>query len=710
MKKWLRNRLRKDQVGQSIVLLAISFIVLVAFIGLVTDISILFVRYGTLRRTVDAAAIAAAAQIREDSDFAALALTAREFIQLHGLEPHRVFVETCETDVHDWRMGRGEWEGTPHLESAGWTLDQMGNTELCNWDSPRKLVRVTAQIESPTFFLKVIGINDITLEATSVSETAVLDVALVIDTSQSMSKYTEMVHYEAVGFDTWGTQPAKVQIRTQCIDTAALAAGAPARNPLTPIPMGWNPTPPDGGYGYLENPRYFRWGTCCDDPGRGKIHQKADGVWIIYTDLNNNDRYDAGEDGFRHHPDYLVNEPDGDYSDLICHPFREVKDAARNFVRRLDYIRGDRISLVTFDANAKIIEPEGMGGSQEYMMTSEELAMVTLNKRVGVNPNTLGGGYSICTPFNISLDDWDDDFDHDLGIGFINDSTSQNPRLLRPWAYETVVQCPDTNIGGGLRKGNDTLTNVVTIRRDAVWVMIVLGDGAANRTDAAPNLPEVTRPPYGFYGFCPWQTFCNNLPGQGIAMWNDSGVECNMAPPANRFFRPFCNDNSNDTRHFCLVWSKDENLNGRPDPSNPNCWSPGAYDADDYAMDWADFAGLLTVAPGVPGNFITMFAIGFGQEISNPAQTGADTGAYILRYIADAGDNGYIDNDVQQDWRDNGMRDFSVPPDKLGDPDPCENIADPTKWCGQYYFADDLTSLEAVFEAIASRLFTRIAR
>ncbi|MCB9438261.1 MAG: VWA domain-containing protein [Anaerolineales bacterium] len=702
MIKWLRKRVSKDQVGQSIVLLALAFIVLVAFIGLVTDISILFVRYGTLRRTVDAAAIAAAGQIREDSDFAALSLTAREFIQLHGLEPHRVFVETCETDVYNWRSGRGAWEGTPHAETDGWTLDQMGNSELCNWESPRKLVRVTAQVESPTFFLKIIGINDITLEASSVSETAVLDVALVIDTSQSMSKYTEMVHYEAVGFDTWGTQPAKVQIRDSCVDTAARTAGSPARNPLTPIPMGGNPIAPVGGYGYLENPLYFRWGACCDDPGRGKIYQREDGVWLIYTDLNFNDQYDSGVDALGFNTGYpSINQADGDYSDLICHPFREVKDAARNFVRRLDYIRGDRISLVTFDADATIIEPEGKpAGTFELMMTSEVLALATLNKKVGVNENYFGGGYGRCAPFDLSYADYSDD-------GIVNNSTGLNPSFIRPFAYESVVQCPDTNIGGGVRKANDTLTNVVTIRRDAVWVMIFLSDGGANRTDSAPDLEALPgqKPPYGFYGFCPWETFCNNDPMVGIPIWNEAGVECNMALQTNRFQAPYCNDDSPETRHFCLTWSEDEDLNGRPDPMNPNCWSPGAYDADDYAMDWADFAGLLTVAPGIPGNFITMFTIGFGEDI-----TDVDTGATLLRYIADAGDNGYIDNDLQQDWRDNGLRDFSVTADKLGDPGPCELVLDPEEWCGQYYFADNLSSLEAVFEAIASRLFTRIAR
>src|SRR4029078_4775065 len=54
----------QGQVGQTIVIMAFGFIVLLAFVGIVTDVSLMFVRYTTLRRAVDAAAVAAAGQIR----------------------------------------------------------------------------------------------------------------------------------------------------------------------------------------------------------------------------------------------------------------------------------------------------------------------------------------------------------------------------------------------------------------------------------------------------------------------------------------------------------------------------------------------------------------------------------------------------------------------------------------------------------------------
>ncbi|NLF74274.1 MAG: hypothetical protein GX573_01150, partial [Chloroflexi bacterium] len=202
----ISKRLLRSQRGQSIVLLAFAFIALVAFVGLVTDLALLFVRYASLRRAVDAAAIAAAGQIREGTSYGEVAIAAQQYIELHNLEPDTILVETCETDIDAWRKGTGEFEDEgPHPESLfpPPVSDHMPNTELCDWGDPHKLVRVSAQINSPTTFLSLIGIGHITLEATSVSETAVLDVALVIDTSESMSNQTDIYSYTHanVGWD-----------------------------------------------------------------------------------------------------------------------------------------------------------------------------------------------------------------------------------------------------------------------------------------------------------------------------------------------------------------------------------------------------------------------------------------------------------------------------------------------------------------------------
>jgi hypothetical protein len=57
---------RKGEIGQSIVILALGFIGLLAVVGITTDVSVLFVRFSQLRRAVVSAAIAAAGQMRQD--------------------------------------------------------------------------------------------------------------------------------------------------------------------------------------------------------------------------------------------------------------------------------------------------------------------------------------------------------------------------------------------------------------------------------------------------------------------------------------------------------------------------------------------------------------------------------------------------------------------------------------------------------------------
>jgi hypothetical protein len=109
-----------------------------------------------------------------------------------------------------------------------------------------------------------------------------------------------------------------------------------------------------------------------------------------------------------------------------------------------------------------------------------------------------------------------------------------------------------------------------------------------------------------------------------------------------------------------------------------------------------------------------MFAIGFGQEVIDEP-----TAAPLLRYIADAGDNGFIDNNLQHDLREDRNPIPTYPiggpyPDYYGEPDVCEDtptrVLHPTQQCGQYYFAAGLAELNDVFEEIASRMFTRLSR
>ncbi|MBZ0305497.1 MAG: VWA domain-containing protein, partial [Anaerolineae bacterium] len=483
---------------------------------------------------------------------------------------------------------------------------------------------------------------------------------------------------------------------------------------------------PESGAGCLRNSAYFGYGGCCNDPGTGSV-ALVGGVWKIYTDGNANGKYDAGEDGITN------TNPDDDYSDLICQPFKQVKDAARNFIHRLDFTRGDRVGLVTFARVAEVVYPNENSDKtsplyRPPMMNSEELATTTLNKYVGIHINETGIAQG-CKAFDAANKDIED--------GVLDYS-------LRPESYEVYALCTNTNIGDGLRRANELLTNVDTIRREAVWVAIILSDGATNSAltrkedQLLVNAPGIVH--YLDVGFCPWSTFCHqvkpennatldrspyyflDVDGTGAeAYWNWDSLpvgerfpnypECRnsyatvvagqTSIQSNEPASQYCHDMDPTTRHMCLEWVNGPG-NGQPgDITNPSsqCGERGHYDPDDYARDMADWAGLIELTPTVPGNFIAMFAIGFGEEIANPAQPAYATAMPLLHYIADAGDNGLINNVRESQWR--------------GQPrtgDPCETVTDPTEWCGQYYYASDLASLEQVFEDIASRLFTRLSR
>lgn len=154
-----------SESGQALILIAITFVALLAFVGLAMDVGQLFIAMGSLRRAADAGALAAAAQYRESQDETRLVAAAREAINLNGMDPGSVIVEFCD-----------ETAATP---------DPL----LCPapGEQRRKLVRVIATAEVNMSFLKIIGLSTIPISSSAISEAASMDVVLVIDISESMT-------------------------------------------------------------------------------------------------------------------------------------------------------------------------------------------------------------------------------------------------------------------------------------------------------------------------------------------------------------------------------------------------------------------------------------------------------------------------------------------------------------------------------------------
>jgi Flp pilus assembly protein TadG len=893
---------RRSRSGQSIIIIAFAFIALIAFVGIATDVAMLFVRFGALRRAVDAASIAAAGQVRENADYFTMQSIAEQFIKVHGIDPTTVKVETCETEISDYAVAHGE---TPDQARSALikgkdpvSLVTFPKSDLCK-DTPQKLVRVSAQIQSPTSFLSLIGWKAVTLSTSSVSQTASLDVALLLDTSLSETQDTN-AHMNDTSYYKFGTPNAAgatyfdlndypaspgtnnfakgdigksylgavgsctngasttapynaVPFKQTCNNADALRFFREFTNPspnttalantwitnslytnknlngymglgLGPAPASYLTPPPttdtaaftladhdaNGAKviryecwyspkfsGTVTNEANYAWAGCCNDPSIQsdnaagtttfnpalKTGFNPDPNWYVYDDgklpesiIMTTGTFDGnstatvvaggrqwntagapgpytpangtagqynnagGVNAYAGGQVYPFNRGDGNYSDLICRPFKDVRDAARRFLKQLDFVRGDRVVLVTFDSTAKAIVPYG---SNLAIINDQNTAIRALNMQVGVEVNPVHLG-SACTQSNGLLRglDW---MGNTATADFNSYYGGTNPQGL--YTYWTRAQCDDTNTGAGIMLGSNSLVDPRWIRRDSVWVMVVLSDGYPNRTPsigdpsfnigpnsqanstwtgakpADPKSPtdpmvasncDTTSPTFGtepqacaaapsgalppgstismgwglrnndpldpFYttlkdypggsptsqavqsywsfGFCPAWTF--NV--QKVGNITDDSAPTYWpyatAPTATGNPLPWCADNDPNSRHFCMT-PKGDIIN--PDPA-PLVGSPDEYrcdpnyDAMDYAMDMTDFAALKDYTAQSKGNFIAMYSIYFAH--SNASPDNLALGVKMGRYIADAGDNGDIDNPLQRWYRD--QRDVSV--------------------------------------------------
>jgi Flp pilus assembly protein TadG len=835
----LKHLFNRSQSGQSIIILAIGFVALIGFVGIVTDVSLLFVRYSTLRRAVDAAAVAAAGQMRRVADdlstpniaedqsdsFANMNLAARQFIEFYGLNPSEVIVETCWVQNRDVATNPG-----------------LRDPFLCRADE-RKLVRVTAQIESPTTFFNLFGFRTIRLEASSTSETAVLDMVFIMDVSESMLVDTDYAEWQSGGYP-YAYLPPVLPLVT---GTNCYPGGSTAPNPegvceiyrrIMQNSHNWliSAAGMANTYGVLGEPTTIQridLPVTTTNNGEPPVQCRVRFWPYSYRNasLNTGVPTDAAvlniyrgffgnnDSTLRNHfgpglvadsggtttyrwlgfvPQYnfygCCNDPnqDGNMSDLLCEPFRTARDASLDFMERIDFIRGDRLAIVTFDRQAYVMDPFPQNDTEaitagvlerDVFISDQEVARNVMNQAVGVrtersfyrytttnpdvmwdalvnpdradtdpeNPSTssysdlaaplhtdwigeilnhpvnsacplqmavLTYPYSQLTRVGTprerfgtstapsvldeidSLPSWFPSSYGSLRVppNTANEIDGQYDRMER--TYEYRASCAGTNIGAGLGQAATALGQLGR-REGAVWIMVLLSDGAAGasapalRNGAVPTIPRyfstdtsgntVPQTPaggaswYGAYGLCPY------------------GVQTTPSEILQDQPFPFCSDINPNTRNWCSdvaaaaipeqagpnrIELTDDSANPSASPRSNRCQTH--YDVDDYARDWADYVavrGINIFAPNVSGTGLdtsrndtdtllpTIFTIAFGLEFSRttgapqclpPGTAGMGPnpvydcnvesylGEELLRYIADAGDNFRIDNDYWQ--------------------------------------------------------------
>jgi hypothetical protein len=242
-------------------------------------------------------------------------------------------------------------------------------------------------------------------------------------------------------------------------------------------------------------------------------------------------------------------------------------------------------------------------------------------------------------------------------------------------------KCGSSNIAEGLIYANNEF-GVSKARQDALWVTILLVDGAANRAPIVSGLAWSDNT----YGLCPLTERSTSLK---------------------------CRDADANTRHH-------------PGDVGPGF---GLYDADDYARDSGEQLGLdpdkyTSPLPGGKPAGVLIYTIALGKNSvcsngaytppggggaatctgSNPVYGDPDAAEQLLRYVADIGDDGDLVTGPCLD-RSSPFRDVGTRWDSSGRGDD----AGLGLQCGNYYFAPEPDELERIFLEIAGRIFTRIS-
>ncbi len=189
----IRSGSRRER-GQALVITAVAFMAMLAFAGLVTDAGTLYLNFTRLKRGLDAAAVAAANQIRDSSLPAAqrkalIRESAREMLYLNDI-----------SDIYSLETYICEDAGIP----ANFAAICPGPGEI-----KRKLAWIQATQNSPVYFLHLFGIDTIPITTHSIGEAASLDVVIVIDTSESMAS-------ETAGYDPTNYDPTACNASNSC--------------------------------------------------------------------------------------------------------------------------------------------------------------------------------------------------------------------------------------------------------------------------------------------------------------------------------------------------------------------------------------------------------------------------------------------------------------------------------------------------------------
>lgn len=139
MKKYISHiALLKEQKGQSIIILAFSFIGLIAMMGLGLDLGLVYIEKTAVKRAIDAAVLSAVDELPNEEEAAIRAIA---YLDANGYrigEPgdpdggdghanSNVYFKGCVQDIHDYYSDTGTWCGSANC--GGGNTDQIIDSE-----------------------------------------------------------------------------------------------------------------------------------------------------------------------------------------------------------------------------------------------------------------------------------------------------------------------------------------------------------------------------------------------------------------------------------------------------------------------------------------------------------------------------------------------------------------------------------------------------
>jgi hypothetical protein len=650
----------------------VTLLALLFFAGLAIDSGGLYITYGQLRRSIDAAAIAASNEYKKESSSTAAPIpkmkaAAEELLRMNGLDPSTLHVYVCDADGDGLRDTAANVD--TNGDGVGDTPGAINNAEFygqcpdpASPDSKlgRKLVWLDATVDAPLYFLQLLGFHIVPMTSSSIAEAASIDLVIVIDTSQSMANDT------ATPIDG---DPTTCNTADNC--QPMLDAKSAAKSLIDTLYPGYDQVAVVGFDVLAKN--YSN-------------HLESGVTYEMRTNLTDA-KNDVNNLKVHHDPDYRL-------------PFYDWGYNAAPF-----YVNTDFGSLLTLGFHFNPVYPEDRDGDGSDAdpgaspVACDPLAAGYENRWQDGKPCDMP---TILDAFNGDNHgttwgaNWDEnlyttaDSDFSRALLTAGGCDPDNYSSCNPPAW-TKLTVNSTCTGCGIRLATSVLKR--NGRPKSVWVMVFLSDGVANLSDTSDTVSDPTIVPTGMKnGFCNggidsymWANGCLDTRKalQNITLsLNAAGkVRTGAETEASTLtYQDF------GTTRYCIDATA---ATCPPKSQHVTGANVVKYSVYDYALDRADDAGLgvsrnRDEVPEGEGSDITIFSIGLGDLYPNV--TGSNPiGEYLLRYLANVG----YDNDRTTD--ECAGKGYGIS-------------------CGQYYYAPDGAGLRTIFNDISKKIFTRLTK